>query len=99
MPAIRGPETSLWRHDGDDRIEKTPGFVDDIREPFVVSVGEITLERGGFDNIDWQDPQQYRMAAERFLVRSNDAAASFLNCFCRLRGISRRVIQLAFCGV
>jgi hypothetical protein len=58
MPAIRSPETFLWRHDSDDRIEKTPGFVDDVGEPFVVSIGEIPLERGGLDGIDRQDAQQ-----------------------------------------
>jgi hypothetical protein len=52
MPAIRSPESSLWCDHCDDRVEKTPGFVDDIREPFVVSVGEIPLERGGLDGID-----------------------------------------------
>jgi hypothetical protein len=52
MPAIRSPEASLRCDHCDDRIEKTPGFVDDIREPLVMSIGEISLERGGFYGID-----------------------------------------------
>src|ERR1700732_4298009 len=85
MPAIRGPETSLWRHDSDDRIEKTPDFVDDVGEPFVMSIGEIPLERGGLDGIDRQYREQDRVPAEGFLVRSNNAAASFGDCRCAFR--------------
>lgn len=55
MSAIGSPEPSLRCDYSDDRIEKTPGFVDDVGEPFVMSVGEIPLERSGLDNIDWQD--------------------------------------------
>jgi hypothetical protein len=55
MPAIRGPETSLRRDHCDDRVEKTPGFVNDVGKLFVVSIGEIPLEGSGFDGIDWQD--------------------------------------------
>jgi hypothetical protein len=47
MPAIRSPEASLWCDYSDDRVEKTPSLVDNVSEPFVVSVGEISLERGG----------------------------------------------------
>ena len=80
MPAIGSPETSLRSDHCDDGIEKTPGFVDNVREPFVMSIGEISLERGGLDSIDWQGAQQYRMTGKRFLVRSNNATAGFRDC-------------------
>ena len=38
MPAIRSPEASLRCDHSDDRVEKTPGFVDDVGEPFVMSI-------------------------------------------------------------
>ena len=37
------------------------------------------------------------MTAERFLVRSHNAAAGFLDCLRNLRGSARRLIQSAFC--
>jgi len=40
-----------------------------------MSIGEISLERGGFDSIDWQDGQQDRMTGERLLIRPHNAAA------------------------
>ena len=38
MPAIRSPEASLWCDHSDDRVEKTPGFVDNVGKPFVMSI-------------------------------------------------------------
>jgi hypothetical protein len=92
MPAIGSPEASLWCNHRDDRVEKTTGFVDNVREPFVMSIGEISLERGGLDGIDWQDGQQYRMTGERFLVRSNNAAAGFGDCLRSFRCRSCRLL-------
>ena len=97
MPAIRSPEAFLRRDDSDDRVEKTPCFVDNVSEPFVVSIGEISLERGGLDGIDRQNRKQDRVPAERFLVRSHNAAAGFLDRLRNLRGSSCRLIEPAFC--
>jgi len=96
MPAIRSPETSLRCDHSDNRVEKTPGFIDDISEPFVMSIGEIPLERGGLDGIDRQNREQDKVPAERVLVRSHHAAAGLLDRLRHLRGSSRRLIQPAF---
>src|SRR5579871_1451333 len=96
MPAIRSPEASLWCHDSDDRVEKTPSFIDDVSEPFVMSIGEIPLEWGGLDGIDRQDAQQHRMTGEWFPVRSHNAAASFLDRLPHLRCSPSELIQSAF---
>jgi hypothetical protein len=61
-----------------------------------VSVGEISLEGRWFDRIDRQDAQQYRMTGERFLVRSNNAAAGFGDCFCSLGRSSCRLLESVF---
>src|SRR6202030_3851477 len=97
MPAIRSPEASLRCHDRDDRVEKTPGFVDDIREPFVMSIGQISLERGGLDGIDRQNRKQERMSAERVLVRSHNTAGGFCDCLRSFRRSSCRLLDPAFC--
>ncbi len=97
MPAIRSPEASLWCDHGDDRVQKTPGFVDDIRKPFVMSIGEISLERSGLDGIDRQNRKQDRVPAERVLVRSNHAAAGFRDCLHSLGRSSCRLLESAFC--
>src|SRR5580692_9610337 len=96
MPAIRSPETFLRCDHSDDRIEKTAGFVDNVSEPFVVSIGEVSLERGGFDSIDRQNRKQEWMSAERLLVQSHNAAASSLDCLRHLRCSPCRLIQPAF---
>src|ERR1700739_250520 len=98
MSPIGGPEASLRCDHCNNRIEKTPGFIDNVSEPFVMSVGEISLERGGFDGIDGQNRKQERMTAERVLVRSHNPAAGFLDRLRHLRGSARRLIQPAFSG-
>jgi len=75
---------------------KTSSLVDDIGEAFVVSVGEIPLERGGLNGIDRQDAQQYRMTRKRFLVRSQNAASGFGDCLCSFRSSSCRLLEPAF---
>jgi len=97
MSAIRSPEASLWRHDSDDRVEKTPSFVDDVGEPFVMSIGEIPLERRGLNGIDRQNREQYWVPAERLLVQSHNAAADFRDCPCSFRRSSCRLLEPAFC--
>src|SRR5262249_22631120 len=82
----------------DDRVEKTPSLVDDVGEPFVVSIGEISLERRGLNGIDRQDGQQYRMTGQRVLIRTNNAAAGVRDCFCSFGGGSRRLLEPAFSG-
>jgi hypothetical protein len=62
----------------------------------VVSIREIPLERDGLEGIDWQNRKQDRVSAERFLVRSSNAAAGFLDRLCNL-GSARGLIQPAFC--
>jgi hypothetical protein len=74
--------------DGDDRIKKTPSLIDNISEPFMVRVREITLERRGLDDLYRQYGQQHSMSGERFLVRSNHAASGFSDRLCRLCGSS-----------
>lgn len=96
MPAIWSPEPSLRCDYSNNRVEKTPSFVDDVGEPFVVSIGEISLERSGFDGIDGQNRKQEGMSAERVLVRSHNPAAGFLDCLRHLRSSARRLIQSAF---
>src|SRR5580700_7481880 len=95
MPAVGSPETCLRRHDSVDRVEKTPGFVDDIREPFVMSIREISLEGSWLDGIDGQNRKQERMTAERFLVQPHNAASGFLDCLCSFRGSSCRLLEPA----
>jgi hypothetical protein len=68
MPAIGSPEAALWRHDGNDRVEKTAGFVDYVSQTLVVSVGQVALERCRFNRIDRENRKQYWMTAERFFV-------------------------------
>ena len=93
MPAVGSPETAApWRENCDDRIEKTPCLIDDVGQPFVVSIGEIALKRRGLDLIDRQDAQQHRMTGERLLVRSDNAAAGLGDRFCSLRGSSCRLL-------
>jgi hypothetical protein len=96
MPAVGSPEPDPRGENCDDRIEKTPCLIDDISQPFVVSVGEISLEGRWFDRIDRQDAQQYRMTGKRFLVRSNNAAAGFGDCFCGFGCSSCRLLESAF---
>src|ERR1700730_73883 len=96
MPAVGGPEATAWGHDSDDGIEKMPSLVNNVGEPVVVSVGEIALGGSWFDGIDRQDAQQYRMTGERFLVRSNNAAPGFGDCFCSLGRSSCRLLESAF---
>jgi hypothetical protein len=96
MPTVGSPEPAPWGENCDNRVEKTPCLIDDISQPFVVSVGEISLEGRWFDDIDRQDAQQYRMTGERFLVRSNNAAAGFGDCFCSLGRSSCRLLESAF---
>jgi len=62
----------------------------------VVGVGEISLEGRWFYGIDRQHAQQYRMTGERFLVRSNNAATGFGDCFCSLGRSSCRLLESAF---
>jgi hypothetical protein len=62
-----------------------------------MSIGEISLERGRLDGIDWQNRKQERMSAERFLVRSNHAPAGFGDCLRSFRGSSCRNYALALC--
>jgi hypothetical protein len=96
MPTVGSPEPDPWGQNCDDRVEKTPCLIDDIGQPFVVSVGEIPLEGRWFDGIDWQDAQQYRMTAERLLVRSNNTAPGFGDCFCGLDRGPCRLLESAF---
>ena len=96
MPTVGSPEPAPWGENCDNRVEKTPCLIDDISQPFVVSVGEISLEGRWFDDIDRQGAQQYRMTGERFLVRSNNAAAGFGDCFCSLGRSSCRLLESAF---
>lgn len=85
------------RHDGNDRIQETAGLVDNVSQALVVSVGKIALERRCFNRIDGQNRKQDRMTTERFFIPADDAAAGFLDCFCRLRGSSCRFLQLTLC--
>ena len=62
----------------------------------MVGVGEISLEGRWFYGIDRQHAQQYRMTGERFLVRSNNAATGFGDCFCSLGRSSCRLLESAF---
>ena len=96
MPAIRSPEASLWCDHSDNRVKKTPGLVDEIRKPFVVSIGEISLKRGGLDGIDRQNREQDRVSAERFLVRSNNAGRRLSRSPPPPPQQHRRLIQPAF---
>jgi len=95
MPAIRSPEPFLRCDHCDDRVEKTPGFVDDIGEPFVMSVGEISLKRGGLNGIDRQNREQEWVSTERLLVRSNNAAAGFGDRLHSFGGSGWRLLQPA----
>src|ERR1700675_3827161 len=61
-----------------------------------MSIGEIPLERGRLDGIDRQNRKQDRVSAKRFLVRSPNAPAGFLDRLRHLRGSARRLIQPAF---
>src|ERR1700756_4318217 len=96
MPAVGSPESEPRGENCDDRVEETPRLVDDISEPLVVGVGEISLEGRWFDGIDREDAQQYRMTGERFLVRSNNAAAGFGDSFCGFGCSSCRLLESAF---
>src|SRR6516165_1845172 len=55
VSAVRRPETTARGRDSNNRVEESPGFVDDIGEAFVVSVGKIALERGGLHRVNRQD--------------------------------------------
>ena len=90
--------TSLWRDDSNNRIEKPASFVDDIGQPLVMSVREISLEWRRLDGIDRQNRKQYRMPAKRFLVRADHTAAHFLNRFYGFRSCRRCLIEPAFSG-
>jgi hypothetical protein len=57
-----------------------------------MSIGEISLERGGFDSIDRQNRKQDRVPAERLLVRAHNAAAGFLDCHSGLGRSSRQLL-------
>jgi hypothetical protein len=87
MPAVGGPEATAWRHDGDDRVEKTPSFTDYVGQPFVVSVGEIALKRRRLDLVDRENREQSLMTAQRFLIEAHHTAPSLLD---SLRGFRRR---------
>jgi hypothetical protein len=45
MKAVRSPEVSSWRYNRNDGIEEATCFTDDIGQPLVMRVGEITLKR------------------------------------------------------
>ena len=68
MPAIRSPEASLRCDHRDDGVEKTPGFVDNVSEPFVVSIGEISLEGRGLDGVNRKNAKQYRLSRDVILI-------------------------------
>ena len=79
MPAVGSPETTARRHDSDDGVEKTPGLINNVGEPFMVSVGEIALKRRGLDFIDRENRDEGLMTAKRFLVEADHEAASLLD--------------------
>jgi hypothetical protein len=47
VATVRSPESVIGSNYGDDRIEKPASFVDDVREPFVMGIGEIPLKGVG----------------------------------------------------
>jgi hypothetical protein len=57
-----------------------------------VGIGEISLEWCGLNGIDRQNRNQHWMSAEWFFVRSDDAAASFLDGFGDNGGASCRLV-------
>src|SRR4051812_32489033 len=78
MPAVGSPEAAAGRDDSDDRIEKTPSLINDVGQPFVVSVGEIALKRRRLDLVDGENREQRRMAAQWLLVQTHHTAPNLL---------------------
>jgi hypothetical protein len=58
VATVRSPESAIGSNYGDDRIEKPASFVNDVREPFVMGIGEIPLKGGWFHGVDRQDRKQ-----------------------------------------
>src|SRR5579871_2675159 len=100
MTAIRSPETgAAGRGHRDNGIQKTARLIDHISQPFVMSVGEVSLERRRLNRLNRQNGKQHRMAGERLLVQSHIAPADFFYQFGNLTRGSFRGIQatLACC--
>ena len=62
--AVWSPETTAWRHDRDDGIEKAPSLIDNVGEALVVSVGEIALKRRWLDLVDGKNREQGLMSRQ-----------------------------------
>src|SRR6266849_2777880 len=86
VPAVGGPEASAGSDDRDNRIEKTSSLINDVGQPFVVSVGEIALKRRRLDLVDRENGEQRRMTAEWLLVLTHHTAPSLLDPFRGFRG-------------
>src|ERR1700739_2326163 len=91
MPAVGGPEATAGRNNGDDRVEETSSLIDDIGQPFVVSVREIALKRRGLDLVYGKNREQGRMSAKRILIEAHHAAPSLPDCFHGFFGRSLRL--------
>src|SRR3954451_6844366 len=97
MPAVGSPEAAAGRDDSDDRVEKTPSLINDVGQPFVVSVGEIALKRRRLDLVDGENGEQRRMTAQWLLVQTHHTAPNLLNGFCSFCGGAFWLFQPALC--
>jgi hypothetical protein len=79
MPAVGCPETSIGGHDSDDGIEKTPSLTNNVSQSFVMSVGEIALERRWLDLVDGENGKQGLMTAKWLLIEAHHAPSSLLD--------------------
>src|SRR5262249_46504499 len=97
MAAIGRPKPACGGYNGDNRVEKSSRLVDNVSQPLVVSIGEVSLEGGGFNRTDRQHGQQHRMSRKRLLVHSNDAAICFGDCLSNFGSNTCRLLQSTFC--
>ena len=88
MATVGRPEAATGRHDSDHGIEKTPSFIDNVGQPFVVSIGEIALKRRRLDFVDGENREQGLMTAKRFLIEAHHTASSLLDSVRCFRGRS-----------
>src|SRR5439155_7124215 len=87
VAAVRGPETSFRRGDGDHRVEKHSRAVEDVGELAVVRLRKVALEGRRLDALDRKNREDERVLPERIAVGAENEAPFALYPSARFLGV------------
>src|SRR5690348_6324334 len=93
MPAVRCPETLLWRGNGDYRVEKNTCLLNDAGKFLVMRFREVTLKWGRFNTVERQNCDHQRSSSKGITPRSNDDTLFFLDAGDHLPDFRRPSVQ------